>query len=92
MSSRKQSPNAHPLGRGLDLSAVEAASAADRQFFEANPNVTSRVRALVPGETYFEPVPPGYAVRVLVTQLAPGFRTRAIFFEKVLQHGPEEQH
>ena len=88
MSSRKQSSDAH---RGLDWSAVEAASAADRQFFEANPNVTSRVRALVPGETFFEPVPPGYAVRVLVTQLAPGFRTRAIYFEK-LRHGTDRQH
>jgi hypothetical protein len=82
MSSRKQSSDARPLGRGLDWSAVEAASAADRQFFEANPNVTSRVRTLVPGETFFEPVAPGYVFRVLVTQLTPGFRIRAIFFAR----------
>jgi len=92
MSSSKQNPDARLQDRGLDWSALEAATAADRQFFEANPHVTSRVRALVPGETFFEPVPPGYVARVLVTQVLPGFRTRAIFFEKVLQHGTEEQH
>jgi hypothetical protein len=91
MSSTKRNPHARLQDRGLDPSAVEAASAMDRKFFEANPNVTSRVRALVPGETFFERVPPGYAVRVLITQLAPGFRTRAIYFEK-LRHGTDRQH
>jgi len=95
MSSREQDANTRirdPEEVGINRHALEAATAADRQFFEANPQATERERALVPGETPFEPVPPGYVVRVLVTQIAPGFRLRAIFFRKVLHHGTEEQH
>jgi hypothetical protein len=67
----------------LDQKALEKAVASDRDFFEQHPGTVERERDFVPGESPFPFAPEGHKARVRVTQLAPGFRTREIFFAKL---------
>jgi hypothetical protein len=81
-----------PKSSAVNQKALEAATAADRQFFEKHPSLTVRERNFVPGESPFPPAPPGYVVRVKVSQLKPGIRIREIFFAKVLHNGSDKRH
>jgi hypothetical protein len=69
--------------RKLDRKALERAVASDRDFFEQHPGAVERERDFVPGESPFPFTPKGHRAVVRVTQLAPGFRTREIFFAKL---------
>lgn len=59
--------------------ALDRAVEQDRRYFAANPTATEYVRRYVPGEFY--PLLPADVRRVLVTQLAPGFRMRSPIFD-----------
>ena len=56
----------------------------DRDWFEAHPDRSHRLRRLFPGEPYYrgnEPpvVPPGHEMQVLIRQVRPGVRVRGTF-------------
>jgi hypothetical protein len=60
----------------IDVKAIEAATASDRQFFIDHPEATHRDRPFVPGEGPLPPIPPNCQVFIRVHQIAPGFRIR----------------
>lgn len=68
---------------GADITALEAASEADRLWFEAHPHRQHRIRPYIPGEGppgHPDPVPrPGHGMFVVVRQLQPGLRMRLSF-------------
>lgn len=57
------------------LTPMDFATHDDRRYFEAHPEATHRVRALVPDE-FFPLIVADEYTHVLVTQLAPGLRAR----------------
>lgn len=63
----------------LNRAALEAATGSDREFFEGHPDALSRERDFVIGELPFPSPPPGHVIRVRVTRLGAGIRTREIF-------------
>ena len=52
----------------------------DREYFEQHPAATEYVRPYVPGEVW--PVDYAAATHVIVTQIVPGFRTKAFIVRK----------
>ncbi len=64
----------HTAGALDESPAVEAAMKHDRAYFEAHPNATWYVRAVVPGE--FGDLPIYGATHVKVVLLGEGFRAR----------------
>ena len=68
------------LGPIIDPKAVELANALDRAFFAQNTNVQNYVRPYITGESFEqkEGVPPECELRVFVTNVSSGFRTRPI--------------
>jgi hypothetical protein len=65
--------------------ALEAAVNSDRAFFDSHPEALSRERDFIPGESPFPNPPHGYEVRVRVTQLSLGVRTREIFMRSKIR-------
>jgi hypothetical protein len=61
---------------GVNVEAIEAVTASDRQFFIDHPAATHRDRPFVPGEGPLPPIPPNHRVVIRVHQIAPGFRIR----------------
>jgi hypothetical protein len=66
----------------LNRAVLEAATASDREFFEAYPDAPSRERDFVRGESPFPRPPRGHVIRVRVTRLGAGIRTRKIFTQR----------
>ena len=77
--SGASAPENHPFVSDTNLLDYQEA---DRRWFERHPTRNYRFRPPYIGEPFappgfpISPAPPGFLVHVLVTQLAPGIRTR----------------
>lgn len=80
----------------LHQKAVEAASEGDRIWFEQNPDRSYRLRDPLPMEMNgpLPDVPLGYDVRIVVSQITSGVRTRTVIGLRadVPNEGAEDHH